>query len=86
MKKELDIYEVIGNEDKEVTEVENELKEYGTLVRDDEGIDDGCNSNCTDDYIMYRSYTLTKPNGTKYEFKLYYGDNSQIVFDCLEYE
>ena len=63
----------------DIDEIVEVLKVWFDDVRFvDEKIDDGCDESEEDDYVMLRSYDITK-NGKRYYLRLFYGDNTMLV-------
>lgn len=65
--------------DRDVDEVKSDIESmFGEMKFIDEKIDDGCDDDEDDNYVMMRSYDFTY-KGVDFYIRLYYGDCTGLV-------
>ncbi|MCQ2232477.1 MAG: hypothetical protein MJZ30_11580 [Paludibacteraceae bacterium] len=67
-------------------EIKSILEQHGASIRFcDSGIDDGCDEDEEDSYVMYSSCDITDCNRKTRSFKFYYGDVTSVIGWIREY-
>lgn len=78
-----ELYDLINdmeNTSMDMDEIEKKLAEVGCKVKwGDSGIDDGCDDDDEDEYVMYQSCDITDINNESTWVKFYYGNNTYKI-------